>query len=196
MSQLIPEPGELLTNWATASAQTSGGAICATVSDPSGALVPRASITIEEISTGEKWRFVSSSASLYNAPNLPAGRYNPTRKVSGFSTAERTNIDVQVEPGNSEEKVTVGSQTETVDLASSQTGVVNSGEVVRELPRNGRNWTTLAALQPEVSIIRTEFAPLLTTEVELAVPASVAYKKSRDAGGLRLFQKRTKTHAH
>jgi len=81
---------------ATASAQTSGGAIRGTVSDPSGALVPGASITIEEISTSENWRLVSSSAGLYNAPNLPVGRYNLTVKAPGFSTAEHTNIDVQV----------------------------------------------------------------------------------------------------
>src|ERR1035438_4390129 len=51
---------------ATASAQTSGGAIRGTVSDPSGAMVPGAGITIEEVSTSENWRLVSSSAGLYN----------------------------------------------------------------------------------------------------------------------------------
>src|SRR6202790_616918 len=81
---------------ATASAQTSGGAIRGTVSDPSGALVPGAGITIEEVSTSENWRLASSSAGLYNAPNLPVGRYNLTVKAPGFSTAEHTNIDVQV----------------------------------------------------------------------------------------------------
>jgi hypothetical protein len=95
-----------------------------------------------------------------------------TVKALGFSTAERTNIDVQVGServvnvqlalGKSEEKVTVASQAATVDLATSQTGAVNSGEVVRELPLNGRDWTTLAALQPEVSIVRTENAPALS----------------------------------
>jgi len=157
---------------ATASAQTSGGAIRGTVSDPSGAMVPEARITIEEVSTGENWRLVSSSVGLYNAPNLPVGKYNVTVKADGFSTAERTNIDVQVGSesvinlqlvlGKSEEKVTVTSQAGTVDLATSQTGAVNSGEVVRELPLNGRDWTTLAALQPEVSIVRTENAPALS----------------------------------
>jgi hypothetical protein len=60
---------------ATVSAQTSGGAIRGTVSDPSGALVPEAGITIEEMSTSQDWKLVSSSAGLYNAPNLPVGRY-------------------------------------------------------------------------------------------------------------------------
>jgi hypothetical protein len=156
----------------TASAQTSGGAIRGTVSDPSGALVPGAGITIEEISTSQNWKLVSSSAGLYNAPNLPVGRYYVTVKAQGFSTAERTNIDVQVGSetvinvqlvlGKSEEKITVTSQAATVDLATSQTGAVNSGEVVRELPLNGRDWTTLAALQPGVSIVRAENAPALS----------------------------------
>src|ERR1700692_270917 len=129
---------------ATASAQTSGGAIRGTVSDPSGALAPGAGITIEELSTSENWRLVSSSAGLYNAPNLPVGRYNVTVKAPGFSIAERTDIDVQVGServvdvrlalGKSEEKITVAMQTARVDLATSQTGAVNSGEVVRELP--------------------------------------------------------------
>src|SRR5271163_305641 len=81
---------------ATASAQTSGGAIRGTVSDPSGALVPGAGITIEEMSTSQSWKLVSSSAGLYNAPNLPVGRYTVTVKAQGFQTAERTNVDVQV----------------------------------------------------------------------------------------------------
>jgi Carboxypeptidase regulatory-like domain len=157
---------------ATASAQTSRGAIRGTVSDPSGALVPGAGIIIEAVNTSENWRLVSSSAGLYNAPNLPVGKYKVTVKGLGFSTAERTNIDVQVGSesvinvqlalGKSEEKVTVAWQAATVDLATSQTGAVNSGEVVRELPLNGRDWTTLAALQPGVSIVRTEDAPALS----------------------------------
>lgn len=157
---------------ATASAQPSGGAIRGTVSDPSGASVPGAAIIIEAVSTSESWRLVSSSAGLYNAPNLPVGRYKLTVESTGFSTVDRTNIDVQVGSesvinvqlvlGKSEEKVTVASQAATVDLASSQTGAVNSGEVVRELPLNGRDWTTLAALQPGVSIVWTEDAPALS----------------------------------
>ena len=157
---------------ATAAAQTSGGVIRGTIYDPFDALVPGAAITIEKVSTGEKWSLLSSGAGLYNAPNLPVGTYTLTVKALGFSTAERSNINVLVGSERvvnvrltlegSEETITVALQAATVDLATSQTGAVNSGEVVRELPLNGRDWTTLAALQPEVSIVRTENAAALS----------------------------------
>jgi hypothetical protein len=178
MNSCFQQPGSWVSTLlvvmtaATVSAQTSGGAIRGTVFDPSGATVPGADIVIEEVSTSVNWRLISSSAGLYNAPNLPVGRYNVTVKAEGFSTSERTNIDVRVGSesiinvqlvlGKPEERVTVASQAATVDLATSQTGAVNSGEVVRELPLNGRDWTTLAALQPEVSLVRTENAPALS----------------------------------
>jgi hypothetical protein len=102
MNRYFPQPARWVSTLlavmaaATASAQTSGGAIRGTVFDPSGASVPGADITIEEVGTSENWRLVTSSAGLYNGPNLPVGRYNLTVKAPGFSTAERTNIDVQV----------------------------------------------------------------------------------------------------
>ena len=99
------------------------------------------------------------------------GAYKLTVKALGFSTTERTDINVLVGSERvvnvrltlegSAETMTVALQAATVDLATSQTGAVNSGEVVRELPQNGRDWTTLAALQPEVSIVRTENAAAL-----------------------------------
>src|ERR1700675_2308060 len=79
-----------------ASAPAPRGAIRGTVSDPTGPSVPAAVIAIEEITPSGNWRLVTSSAGLYNAPNLPVGRYNLTVEAPGFSTAERTNIDVQV----------------------------------------------------------------------------------------------------
>ena len=84
----------------------------------------------------------------------------------GFSIGERTGIEVQVGSelvvdvelaiGAAEQTITATSEAATVDLATSQTGGVERGEVVRDLPLNGRDWTTLASLQPGVSIIRTE----------------------------------------
>ena len=147
-------------------AQSSGGTIRGTITDPSGAVIQGAVVNIVQTSTGETRRLQSNSAGLYDAPNLPIGTYGITTMARGFSTAERTGIevrvgserivDVELAIGPAEQTVTARSEPASVDLATSETGAVETGRVVRELPLNGRDWTTLAALQPGVSIIRTE----------------------------------------
>jgi Carboxypeptidase regulatory-like domain/TonB dependent receptor len=150
----------------TVLAQSSGGAIRGTITDSSGAVIQSAAVTIVQAGTGETRRLASNSAGLYDAPNLPIGTYRLTVTARGFSSGERTGIevrvgservvDVELAIGAAEQTVTATSEAATVDLATSQTGGVESGKVVRELPLNGRDWTTLAALQPSVSIVRTE----------------------------------------
>jgi hypothetical protein len=150
----------------TVLAQSSGGTIRGTITDVSGAVVPGAGVTIVQAGTGEARRLMSNGAGLYDAPNLPIGAYKLTVTARGFSTGERTGIEVQVGServvdvelavGAAEQTVTATSEAATVDLATSQTGGVESGVVVRELPLNGRDWTTLATLQPGVAIVRTE----------------------------------------
>jgi hypothetical protein len=54
--------------------------------------------------------------------------------------------------------VEVKGEAPAVETASSALGAVNNGETVRELPLNGRDWTSLADLQPGVTVIRTEAA--------------------------------------
>jgi hypothetical protein len=65
-------------------------------------------------------------------------------------------VDVQLAVGQSSQTVLVTSDEADLDSATSEVAAVNTGHVVRELPLNGRDWTTLAPLQPGVAIIRTE----------------------------------------
>jgi hypothetical protein len=150
----------------TVLAQSSGGAIRGTITDASGGVIQHASIAIIDGGTGETRRLVSNSAGIYDAPNLPVGTYKLTVTAPGFSTGEHIGIevgvgaarviDVNLAVGAAEETVTASADAAAVDLAAAQTGSVESGKVVRELPLNGRDWTTLAALQPGVTIVRTE----------------------------------------
>jgi len=161
----------ILTTLSVAFGQVSGGGIRGTVSDPSGAAVANAHVTIENLGTSERWMLLSTSAGLYSATSLPVGGYRVTVRASGFATAELRGIDVEegaeriadveLSLGESTETVTVVSEPPGVELATSQIGAVNNGVVVRELPLNGRDWTTLASLQPAVSIVRTENIPIL-----------------------------------
>jgi hypothetical protein len=151
---------------AVASAQTFGGGIGGSITDPSGKAVAGAAITIEDLSTGLKVKLVSSSTGLYSAHSLPVGKYSVSVNATGFATAKGENLeiqegaervlDIQLSIGDVNQTVTVKSDEAQLDSATSAVSAVNSGYVVRELPLNGRDWTTLASLQPGVAIVRTE----------------------------------------
>jgi hypothetical protein len=139
----------------SANGQISDGEVRGTIVDPSGAVVQGAKITIEGIASGEIRRMVSNASGFYDAPHLPVGLYRLTVEAPGFSPGKRTGVSVQVASENvvdvrlaipgAGETITVAPQTEIVDLATSHIGAVDGGQIIRELPLNGRDWTTLAA---------------------------------------------------
>lgn len=134
-------------------AQRSGGEVRGTITDSSGAAITDAEITIEGVATQETRRLLSNATGLYDAPNLAVGIYNLTVKAPGFSSGERTGInvqvgtdtevDVQLRIGGSSETITIASESATVDLLTSQSGAVDDGRIVRQLPLMegiGRLW--------------------------------------------------------
>src|SRR5579863_7421561 len=76
--------------------QIGGGVLKGIVSDPSGAAVPRASVSIKGLSTGNVRTSASTTAGFYEAVNLPVGEYSVTVSAPAFSTAERTSIVVRI----------------------------------------------------------------------------------------------------
>src|SRR5579862_6935140 len=154
------------THGAITWAQTFGGSIRGTITDPSGASIAAANITMEQVNTGLKWKLASSSTGLYSAEGLPVGRYSVTTGARGFATAQRDSVeiqegserllDIQLAIGESSQTVLVASEDGNLDAANPAVQAVNTGNVVRDLPLNGRDWTTLAALQPGVAVVRTE----------------------------------------
>jgi Carboxypeptidase regulatory-like domain/TonB dependent receptor/TonB-dependent Receptor Plug Domain len=156
----------------TIGAQTTGGAITGTVTDQTGALLPNAKVTIENQATGEARQTVTSSTGLYNVPNLTPGMYSVTVTATGFQTLLRQElmvavgsellIDLQMKVGSLSDQIVVHMESPIVEAATSSTGAVVDDHTVRDLPLNGRDWTTLAALQPGVAVIRTQQASALT----------------------------------
>ena len=149
-------------------AQISGGGIRGTITDASGAALASAQIEIEAIATGERRKLLSNTSGYFNAPNLVVGIYSVKVTAQHFRESIRTGIDIQVSTfsevdfrlavAGAEENVTITPQSTTVDLVTSQVEGVDSGRMIRELPLNGRDWTTLAALQPGVSTVSTQNA--------------------------------------
>jgi outer membrane receptor protein involved in Fe transport len=149
-----------------ARAQVAGAALSGTVTDPSGGLVPSATISVRNTATNVTREVTTDNAGFYTVPNLLPGTYEITVSAGGFATEVRTGVglavgaqqvlNVALRVGASTEKVQVTGEAPEIELASSAiTDTVNS-TTVRELPLNGRSWTDLATLQPGVDSIQTQ----------------------------------------
>lgn len=151
----------LLSKELGAQSTISSGSIQGTLTDPSGAVVPNAKVTIKNISTGQVVERTSSSSGVFTSGPLTPGRYTIHASATGFSSVE-TLTDVQV--GNTTTanlKLTVGSDQQTVEVAAQTTavnteqatvqGVLNTDQIER-LPVSGRNFLDLAQLEPGVQI--------------------------------------------
>jgi Carboxypeptidase regulatory-like domain/TonB-dependent Receptor Plug Domain len=145
-------------------AQVVGGTVLGTVTDPSGAVIPEAQVSIKNESTGVVTAVTTNKDGFYTAPNLLPGSYEITVSGPGFATEVRKSVtltvgaqqvvNVTMHVGAVTQTVQVAGTAEAVQLASSAiTGSVNATTVL-ELPLNGRSWTDLANLQPGVAVIR------------------------------------------
>ncbi|HXZ13097.1 MAG TPA: TonB-dependent receptor [Candidatus Sulfotelmatobacter sp.] len=136
------------------------GSISGIVTDPSGAVVPGASVTAINLATGVKSTVKTDGAGFYNFPNLSVGTYDVEVVQKGFKTYRQTGIalnandvlkaDVKLELGEVAEKVTVVSEAIHVETQSTQNGEVINSQKIEAVPLNGRDFTNLLSLQPGV----------------------------------------------
>src|ERR1700732_1968725 len=154
-------------------AQMVGGSLSGTVTDESGAAIPKDTVSITNVATGVTTNVATNVQGIYNAPNLLPGNYQVTVSAPGFQTVIESGViltvgaqqvlNVAMKVGTVTEKVEVTGQSPDVQLASPTiSGVISSNTIV-ELPLNGRSWTDLAILQPGVSTIHA-IAPVSSTD--------------------------------
>src|ERR1700681_3557496 len=143
-----------------ASAQTFGD-ITGEVTDQTGAIAPNATVTATQISTNTTRTTRTNEAGLYSFPALIPGTYQVKVEVSGFQTAIRSNIELQVQQtARVDFALSVGQTTQTVEVnanalmlttESAAVGTVIEQKSIVELPLNGRDFLQLVALSPAVS---------------------------------------------
>ena len=136
------------------------GSISGIVKDPSGSIVPDATVTAVNTQTGVQSAIQSDGKGVYNFPNLPVGTYDVVVEHPGFKQYRKTGIivdansaiklDVMLEVGQVSEKVTVSSDVVQVETQSTQLGEVINSQKMTAVPLNGRNFTDLLSLQPGV----------------------------------------------
>lgn len=131
------------------------------VSDPSGAMVPGAKMTLTNSETGVTARTVTNSSGYYYFPALTAGEYKVTAAASGFRTAVQTGFRINVgdhaalnfhlSVGAETESVTVKAPLSHLQTQSAQISDVIAGTQIQLLAVDGRNFITMAKLVPGAS---------------------------------------------
>src|SRR5437763_938981 len=87
----------VMVSWAPLLAQTTTGSIVGTVSDPSGAVISGAAVTITNMDTGIAVKTTTDSSGSYVVTPLAIGRYSVTVEAAGFKKSLRTDITVNVQ---------------------------------------------------------------------------------------------------
>lgn len=132
-----------------------------TVTDPTGAVIPNAQITITSLATGESRTATSNGAGLFDFSGLNHGTYNMKVEAQGFNSFQRSNIILNVAQTVQENavlQVGAGSQTVTVEADTlhlqTETNEVSNlitGQQMTQLATNGRNMVSLTTLGTGVS---------------------------------------------
>ena len=145
--------------------QTTTGTIAGSVTDPTGSVIPNASITVTNVQTGIPQSTKSNGSGNYIFPSLPPGDYTLAAQASGFGTTTQSGLhldvlqtltsNIQLKLGSESETVTVSSAAAMVELRESQLSTTVAQQQITDLPLNGRAAMSLVQLVPGV----TTFVP-------------------------------------
>jgi hypothetical protein len=141
--------------------QAANGRIVGTVTDPGGAVIPAAKVTVTNAGTGVHWETTTRQDGTYQVLELPIGNYIVSVQQEGFGTAvtqpselqinQSLRVDVTLPLGQLSQTVSVESQATQVETVNPTIGGTVVGQAVQELPLNGRDTLTLAATLPGIS---------------------------------------------
>ncbi|HEU4508433.1 MAG TPA: TonB-dependent receptor [Pyrinomonadaceae bacterium] len=151
----------LLSGSAIMAQSGSTGSIAGTISDPTGAVVSGAAITIKNTATNQEFTTTSADNGTFNVPALISGFYSVTVAAPGFKTAVLQNVKVDVgTPSSVNVALEVGTPTETVQVVgvggeliqtqSATVGTTITGRQIVEQPQASRDALDLVTLLPGV----------------------------------------------
>ena len=142
-------------------AQKFTGTIRGTVTDPSGAVLAGADVTVMDPATGGTRTVKTSAGGEYVFLEMAASTYDLSAKGAGFkeyvskgvvlNVSSTTTVNIQMTMGGATEQVLVESYAVQVETSTGAVGNVVEGNEVRELPLNGRSFAQLTQLMPGVS---------------------------------------------
>src|SRR5882757_3112033 len=146
-------------------AQVAGGSITGTVRGENGSVMPGVHISVSDATSGTVRTITTDADGLYNAPNLPPGRYDMTISAPGFVTQEwnavaiiagvERSINAVMRVGDPARVArTLAPSAPVSENSPTVSGNVNAS-TVRDTPLNGRDWAQLATLQAGVTGVQS-----------------------------------------
>ncbi len=148
---------------AAAQSQATTGVIRGIVSDPAGAPVVGATVTLRETQTGFQRQVTTNERGVFVASLLPLGTYDVTGRAVGYNEVKRTRVPLRV--GETVDlalrvaavelqAVVVEATQPVVDASKVETSTRLPNQVVGGLPNNGRNYLNLTLLTPNVALVQ------------------------------------------
>jgi hypothetical protein len=132
-----------------------------TVTDPGGAVVPGAQVTLTNVDTGISQSAPTNAEGLFRFLALPPGHYKLTATKQGFSTAVEDNIALlgsevrtvalALKAGEVRETVTVTAESTPIQLSEAKIASDISSQELTQLPLAGRNMGSLISQTPGVT---------------------------------------------
>src|SRR6185437_15570409 len=146
-----------------ADAQAVYGSIIGTVTDPSGAVVPNATITVTDVAKGTSVQVQTNGDGQYRVPHLISDVYDITAEAAGFATAAQKGIqvyvdtaprvDLQLAAQGAVQTVTVTAGAPLLETDRSDVSTVLNTRAVEQLPNLNRNFTAFELLTPGTTYI-------------------------------------------
>jgi hypothetical protein len=167
--------------------------IVGTVTDQTGGLVPKATVTIANTQTGAIRTSVTNNAGQYVAFGLPTGTYDVKAECQGFdikkspgvvlNADDRVRVDFKMKIGTRIEPVLVESNPIGVQADSGEQSSLISGTQMSELSTNGRSIYTYIILSPGASSLMPSFQP----PTSAGANSSVSFNGNRQGHNLYLL---------
>jgi hypothetical protein len=164
---LVLAIGLLLPAWTLA--QTSMGGVSGTVTDASGAVLPGATVTLVNDATNVSSVRITNDSGYFTFVSVRPGSYSLTVELSGLKAARVASFavgvnqtvtqNVTLEIGDVTEVVDVSARSELLQASTAELGTVVEEKVIKELPLQGRNFTSLLLLTPGVNPVSTAQGP-------------------------------------
>lgn len=155
--------GTLIFFVCSANAQLATASLSGHVTDPSGAIVVGANVTLLNTSTNVSNQSASNNAGVYTFPTLPPGPYRLTISAPGFRDNVTQNLvlyvgdriaqNVSLKVGSATQTVTVTAASQQINTQDASVGTVVSRQIVANMPLNGRSFQGLITLAPGVATV-------------------------------------------